>query len=426
MITFHDLPAEAFAGLASGLGGPAAVRHLVRVQHSKHLLLLRYLADAYSGDPNRAAAVEVFGWAQRRDPDEVAYLMTDPMVGAWAARTTRRLTGEEVEHVGPLEADLAQLGAVAAAAARRTGMDAEIRTRTLVGTVTLPTLGNAFLDSDGPAVVAVSGGQATITAGTTKVRVAEGEPGWRALRRLVARHDGLDGSLALEDTNPYRNCYHAPPADRLPEGDFRRWQELHGEAWPMLAKFVPERAAELAAGLRSVVPLVTRDDGVARSATARDVFGTLGLARPRTPADLAVTLVHEFQHSKLSALLDLVPLCRPDGREGHNVLWRSDARPTGALLQGVYAFLGVADTWRGLRSAPGLEESATREFAFAREQVAHGVAELKSSTELTPAGHAFAEGLRQSVDALGAERVPAPAARWAVEAVERRRRTWAR
>jgi len=62
-------------------------------------------------------------------------------------------------------------------------------------------------------------------------------------------------------------------------------------------------------------------------------------------------MVHEFQHSKLWAP------------------WRTDPRPLGGLLQGVYAFLGVADTWRALAARPALGDLAMREFAEAREQV---------------------------------------------------------
>lgn len=426
MIAHHHMPADRFADLASGLGGPAAVRKLANAQRSKHLLLLRFLTEAWSGDESCRTAVDVLVRAERRDPRTVAELMADPMVGAWAVRTTRRIVGDADEPGVPVSADLAQLGALAAVAALRTGLDAQTHTHALTGRVTLPTLGGAVLGSDGPAVVTISAGRATVTGGSGRVTVCGNDSRWWELRRLVARHGDLVGSLAIEDGNPYRDCYHAPAADRLPADEVRHWQHRFIEAWELLARFIPERAAELAAGMRSVVPLVTEDDGVARSGTARDAFGTLGLTRPRSATELAVTLVHEFQHSKLSVLIDLVSLYVPGGEERHFAPWRADARPTGGLIQGVYAFLGVADTWRALRSAPGLEESATREFAIVREQVAVALAALEGSAELTPQGRQFTAGLRRGLNRLVADPVPASAAEAAANTLAQRRRAWHR
>ncbi|BCB76334.1 hypothetical protein GCM10022251_24640 [Phytohabitans flavus] len=423
MITYHHVPDSIFAALASGLGGPAAVERLGSVQHSKQLLLLRYLAERWGGDESGDSAVDVLVQAERRDPQAVADLIADPMVGEWAVQTTRRISGGTGSTAHD-SADLAQLGALAAAAALRTGLETEVRTRTLSGTVTLPTFGSAVLGSDGPAVVTIAHSGATVTGGAARVAVSAEDPRWLPLRRLVAHHRDLDGSLIIEDGNPYRDSYHAPAAARLSTEEIQEWQDRFAEAWWLLTTFVPERAAELAAGLRSAVPLVTEDEGEARSATARDAFGMLGLTRPRSASDLAVTLVHEFQHSKLSVLLDLVPLYEPDGDERHFAPWRADARPTGGLFQGVYAFLGVADTWRGLRSAPGLEGLATEEFAFVREQVAAGLSALEGSTELTARGREFAAGLRQTIDRLCAVWVPRPAAEKAITKLNERRRVW--
>jgi uncharacterized protein len=425
MTAYHRIPADLFTALASGLGGPAAIRQLAGVRHSKHLLLLRLIVDAYAADRDGDGAVDVLVEAERRGPSAVADLITDPMVGAWAARTTRRLVGDVGGGTGaPVAADVAQFGALAAAAALRTGLDAELRTYALGCTVTLPTLGGAALGADGPAVVAISAGRATVTGQAARVTVGAEEPGWHETRRLTADHDRLGISVALEDGNPYRDCYHAPPAERLSADEVLRWREVFAEAWSLLVGHLPERAAELATGLRSMVPLFTEHDGMARSGTARDAFGTLGLTRPRSAAELAVTLVHEFQHSKLSVLLGVVPLYTPGGAERHFAPWRTDPRPTGGLIQGVYAFLGVADTWRALRSAPGLEESATREFAFAREQVEVGLGALEGSAELTSEGREFASELRKVVDRLRTEEVAQLAAKRAAETLQNRRHTW--
>jgi HEXXH motif-containing protein len=421
VIAYHRVPVDRFAALASGLGGPAAVTELAAAQSSKRRLLLRYLLDAQSGQDARTAT-EVLITADRRDRRAVADLMGDPLVGAWMARTVRRLLDADTS-VPPRD-DLAQLGALAAAAALRTGQVVTISTRARAGRVTLPTVGTALIGSDGPVVVTVARDAATVSSSTVSVRIADDDPRWLPLRRLSARYGDLVATLAVEDCNPYRDSYHAPPADRLSPDDIRRWQNLFSDAWSMLARRLPIRGAELASGLRSVVPLATSDSEIARSGTSRDSLGAMGLTCPRSASEFVITLIHEFQHSKLSGMLDLVPMTVPDGRELHFAPWRVDPRPTAGLLQGAYAFLGVADAWRALRAEPLLEDRATREFAVVRRQVDVGLTALEESTELTGRGREFVTGLRAAVDLLLKELVPAPIAAEAETDLAECRRAW--
>ncbi|GIF75274.1 HEXXH motif domain-containing protein [Asanoa siamensis] len=421
MIDFHRLEAGRFKGLGSGLGGTAAISDLAAAQRSKRLLLLRYLGEEWQGDDARHA-IDVLIRADKRDPKAVSDLVGDPLVGAWAARTVRRVLGQ-VESPVPLRHDLAQLGALAAAAALRTGADEELRTHTRSGRLTLPTLGTADLGVDGPALVTVAGGHATMSCGGRSVATDDDERWW-PLWRLAAEAGQAEVALVLEDGNAFRDCYHAPPADRLTQYEVHQWQELLTEAWDLLGRYAPERAAELAVGMRSLVPLITQSDGEARSGTARDAFGATGLTRPGSAWDFAVTLVHEFQHSKLSALLDLTALYTPGGLERHFAPWREDARPTTGLIQGVYAFLGVCDTWRALRVAPGLEERATREFANVRRQTEAGLVALEKSTELTPLGRDFVAELRGTLTRFLAEPVPPSVDAEADELLARLRGKW--
>ncbi|MFC4071856.1 HEXXH motif domain-containing protein [Actinoplanes subglobosus] len=422
MMEYHRITDGRFADLASGLGGPAAVDDLAGARHSKNLLLLGYVVEAWRGDEARQVT-DVLIAADRHRPEAIAEVISDPFVGAWLAATARRIRGLESSDI-PLDDDLAQLGALAAAAAVRAGIDAETHTRTRGGVVTLPTIGTARPGADGAAVVRVSGDRIAVTTGG--VTVGSGDQDWQPVRLLTARRDDLAVAVPLEDANPYRGCYHAPPAERLGTSDVRRWQELFTAAWELLAALLPERATELATGLRAVVPLVTEDVGEARSGTARDAFGAVGTTLPRSGADFVVTLVHEFQHSKLSALLDLMSLHVPGGPERHFAPWREDPRPTGGLVQGVYAFLGVADTWRALRAVSGLEREATREFAFARLQLDVGLRALEQSRELTARGREFVGHLRAPVDRLMGEAVPAAVAAEAAELLAQRRHAWGR
>lgn len=420
---YHRLDSGHLAGLASGLGGAAAVRELVSSRLSRHLLLLKYLTDEWPADRRHLdAAVAVLAEAQRRDPGAFGELMGDPLVGAWLARTTRRLrrSGTHTDPY-PLIGDLLQVGGLAAAAGLRIGLDAEVTGYARQGRVTLPTVGDCVLadGADGPMSISVAGGRATLIGAHP---VDDGN--WRPLRRLTSRHDGMTCTVRLEDGNPYRDAYHEMPSAGLSAREAGRWQDLFAGAWTLICRYLPQRAPELAAGLRALVPLVDRGDGAARSGTARDSAGALGLTCPRSPEDFAITLIHEFQHSKLSAVLDLVPLYLPGGTERHFAPWRTDPRPTGGLIQGVYAFLGVADAWRGLRAAPDLARTATEQLATVREQVRAGVAALERSAELTQPGARFLAGMRAALDRLLAEPLPAGVLDAARASLDERRAAW--
>ncbi len=91
-----------------------------------------------------------------------------------------------------------------------------------------------------------------------------------------------------------------------------RWQELFAAAWPLIESDYPAYAAGLRAGLSTIMPLSASDEPGATSApppgrpSARS-----GVARPDDGETLALLLIHEFQHVKLGAMLDLVELCDP-------------------------------------------------------------------------------------------------------------------
>jgi uncharacterized protein len=248
--------------------------------------------------------------------------------------------------------------------------------------------------------------------------------GWQPVRALRGEAAGLAISIGLDDVHPYRHGHHVPPANRLSESEVALWRATFAESWGLLAELVPERAVELKAGLRTLVPLVQEDAGTARSATIRHAFGVFGLTRPVSAAEFAVTLVHEFQHSKLSALLDLVPLSASSDERRYFAPWRVDPRPLAGLLQGVYAFAGVADTWRALRGAPEIAALAERRFVESRLQVDCGLRSIETSGALTREGRNLAAALRAVTDAMLAERASAALVRAAEQELRRTRQAW--
>ena len=214
------------------------------------------------------------------------------------------------------------------------------------------------------------------------------------------RADGPPNVAAtVEDLDPSRDLYHVPAAERLSPGEFRDWQKRFTRGWDVLVNHVRRHADEISEGLQSIVPLSKPDVRAARSATHPDAVGVVGLDRPETAVDLAITLVHEFQHSKLQALHDIHPLHRPSDAR-YFAPWRTDPRPLGGFLQGTYAFLGVADTWRALCADPEAFPHAELNFTETRTFVTDAVGRLAGAAALTAAGHDFVAGMTEAIQRL--------------------------
>jgi HEXXH motif-containing protein len=426
MTTTHRLPAADFDELAAGCGGPSAIRVLAGGQLSTRLLRVRALLDLVQDDPGPDAAAARAGWRVLSElgRERAAEVLLHPPVGAWLARClARRLAAGPGDRP---DDTLGHLAGIAATAAIRAGRDVELPVPVRASLVHLPLLGAFPVPApDGPAALTAAAGTVTVrsAAGVTRFRL-DG-PGWLPLRRIrVPAAGGLE--VYLDDLDPYRDLPGLELAGRLDAPAVKRWRRVLGAAWWMLARHHPGPAAGLAAGLRSVVPLrdTRADQGV--SATSVECFGSAAMSRPAAPDVLALGLLHEFQHSKLGALLDLLPLYDRDRRLLLYAPWRDDPRPLGGLLQGAYAYVGVTAFWRVQRELRTGRAARFAEFEFARwrEQSSRAVDVLAGSGALTAAGERFVAGMAAELAGCRAEPVPAVAATAAEEANRDHWVTW--
>src|SRR5205823_7977241 len=106
-------------------------------------------------------------------------------------------------------------------------------------------------------------------------------------------------------------------------------------------------------------------------ASSGEAFGSAIITRPTDPASFGASLVHEFQHNRLSGLLHLKSLYNDDPTERFYTVWRDDPRPIAGVFQGVYAFFGVTAFWRALSRVETdlFERIAQFEFAYWRQAV---------------------------------------------------------
>jgi uncharacterized protein len=430
--------------LATGRGTDSTVDLLARHQLALARELLghvRHEATRTSAGGDADGAEEAWNTLTALDsaaPEAVDTVLAHPYVRPWALSSlgARPRTGQAGEarqagQTAPAEAAEAAEGdtesaagtrgiaEIAAAAAVRAGWPAAVVVPVRDGLLRLPSLGTLTVGTGAErAVVRADADGFTVRAGGRTYTVARNgpeDPAWRGTRRVE-----LDGwSVALEDTDPWRACHGHPAHPRLTEGEAEAWRADLTRAWAWIRRELPRYAPGIAAGLRVITPLLPSPEGADISSAARDAFGAVAIARPAAPETLALLLVHEFQHVKLGAVLDLVDLYDPACDALFYAPWRPDPRPLEGLLQGTYAHLAVVDFWLVRWRGGGGRRAETR-FSRWRDQTAEALDTLAGSGALTEAGERFVAGLRR---ALAADEVSADARHAAHRVAEEHRRT---
>lgn len=420
---YHSIPRNLFDALASGAGGPEAIDALAAAEHSKHALLLRgVLAAAQAAGATQARFAEI-GWevlteVERRDRDVATRVTRYPAVGAWAVDTLRA----PGTNGGPPKA--ARLASVAAAAAVRSGIDAEIPVLPVAGAVSLPSLGVARVDADSAVVRSYpDGAEVRWTHGRVEIPpdAHRDAPGWLGIRDC--RAGGLEA--VIEDLDPFRMPSVQGLAPRLTSGQVLTWQGVLREGWQVLAAVHPAVAAEVAAAVSVIVPLSESVHGHL-SSSSPDTFGAVAMSEPPDPDTCASTLTHEVQHVKLCAVLDIVRLTFPDDGRRYYAPWRDDPRPVAGLLQGAYAHVGVTEFWRRRRqnSVGAAQSRADGEFALWRAETTRVIDTLLSSNRLTTAGADFVQHMSQTARSWRSERVSAQARAFALATARSHQARW--
>ncbi|MFH0519230.1 HEXXH motif domain-containing protein [Streptomyces sp. M41] len=416
----HSLPPRSFDELLAGGGGPATVDALRASERSWRLLVVRALLDSAVAAPTGPLPPLGDGWlllsrARAADEGAVERLLLYPPVGVWAAHTLRRLRGT-AEDDAPLWADTGHLHAIAACAAIRAGLEFRTTVPVRHGWAVLPSLG--AMRVPGPAEWCV----AEVVAGAEGVRIGGrplAGPDWHGLTEL--RTAGC--TLLLDGIDPYRSL-RRPTAPEPPD-HAAAWQELFGAAWEILrgsgsgSGSGTEEADALAGGLVTLVPRPRAERFRPHSASSGDAFGAALASMPDDAEQLASTLVHEFQHNKLSAFMHLFTLYDDRSAGLHYAPWRDDPRPLGGLLQGVYAFFGVTGFWRRRTHALGQFE-----FALWRAQTAYALRAIASAEGLTELGRRLVGELSRRLEPWLDEPVDARARSAAELAVADHRATW--
>lgn len=355
---------------------PALLPLLRRARLSRDTALLAMVVRSGGG----AAAYRTLVEVQRRAPEPVRAIMEHPRFGAWAAACSS--DPAQAEHLASFTASAAILG--------HAPFDLEIPA--VGGWVVLPSIGAI-----------------KVAPGTESVRL-RGDDGaaWRPLRRIPMRLHAT-ASVELEfDEFPFVAVAEAQLTPAQPQSDqsFELWRGRLPAAMDLLWRTVPRLAEPLAQGMRTILPLADSVEG-ASAASLADAFGAAAMTLPPDVGMAATTLLHEFQHSKLSVLSEIVPLVAGSEADLHSP-WKAEPRPASAVLHGAFAHLAVARLWAGWAREG---RTGWGEADLTREQVLSACRVLARSGRLTDAGRRFVTTLAQTAQGLRRTGRPLPDAR---------------
>ena len=432
MPTIHQLSEEAFTALAQGGGDASVARQLREAQHSKHLMLVRMVAeDADSSSPAGAAfhaAYDLLTAVQATDPDSVARLFSLPHIGAWGHDCLTRLERTLVP-------DFAYLAGAAAAAAVRADVGFSLDLPVRDGRVLLPGLGYFHGVGEDAWVRVTSDGKRLSVGNHAEASCADIVPDdgggreiphWTGSPLIRAVADGQAWEVLLEVADPHLDRYSLPVAAELTAQDVTVWRKQLQRAWRLLVEQHGWSAGAMAEAVSVIVPMIPRSDTDLDSATTPAAFGAIATSLPPDPVIMAETLVHEFQHLKLGAVMDVVGLIGSCDERVY-APWRPDPRPAGGLLQGIYAHLGVTRFWDVQRHVEAEADDAFR--AHLMYERWRPTIELSASTLLrtgclTAEGSRFVEILRDCGRRLDSEAAPGEAREIAAEVALDHWLTW--
>ncbi|MFJ8887286.1 radical SAM/SPASM protein FxsBH, inactivated beta-hydroxylase extension form [Streptomyces sp. NPDC102402] len=327
---------------AATVSPAVAERHaLVAEQYDLTRVLLAGLNEALDGRGG-ARWEEAWGLAGTLEASEdgaagLDSVLAHPYTRTWLLDVMEGLHAERPEAVG----QALRLPAYVAAAAVRSGLDLAVSVDYRDGRLFLPTLGELCVAGPGDTgrvrVRAADGGFSVRQEGGGRRIVARGADSsdWLPVRQFTA---GGVHEFALDDLDPYRDCFDAPAAPRLGRADAEAWAEGVSRAWELLERVTPAQAADAAEELTTVTPLVA-----GRNARRPHGYGAIGLTMTEDSQALAVQLLSGLRRARLRALLDVTDLFALDGAWEYRLPWEWNRKvPFSRLLADTYERVGLS------------------------------------------------------------------------------------
>ncbi|MEV6348785.1 HEXXH motif-containing putative peptide modification protein [Actinoplanes sp. NPDC051851] len=382
------LSGEQIDEIASGQPGSATLA-LLRTGQAALRRTLLVAAYRHVGEPG-AAARALIGRAAGAAREPVEEIVTRPFAHDWGLRVL----------AAPPEEALRELNILAAAVALRAGIDLDVSLTAPDGELFLP--GAGLADGLHCATIAVRQTGGAMTLGCPHPGVPP--PRWSPVRTLAVAEDW---NVVLEDQEPRRITLGQPRA--ITPSAVRAAEQLLRPAWSAVEAVFPGYAPTVRHLLRTLSPLAG-DGSAATSSSSPVACGCVALDLGVPIEIAALLLIHETQHSLLTAAEDLTPLCGEPGGERFRAPWKHTPRPAPAMLQGVFAHAAVIDYWLARRHADPDDREALWQFAYLREVTVPAMHDLRPAAALTAAGRRLLDGLIERGAAWSTVDVPADVA----------------
>jgi HEXXH motif-containing protein len=207
--------------------------------------------------------------------------------------------------------------------------------------------------------------------------------------------------LALVDNNPLAMSEAHPDkaGNALDLGGraATEWADTLARVLELISGYMPELRREIDLYLHQVVP-VGYDEHTHLSASYQEVIGTVYMTLHPQLMTMVEASIHEFQHNKLHAQLELDPLLRNAFSPLYASPVRPDPRPLQGVLLAVHAFLPVARLYQLMRAA---DHPGTRGPDFERRYAQivagnhEGATVLLEHGDPTPIGRALLDEIRR-------------------------------
>jgi HEXXH motif-containing protein len=205
---------------------------------------------------------------------------------------------------------------------------------------------------------------------------------------------GVDNNpLAMSEAHPDKSGNRLDLGGRSP----REWTEMLAGALELIGGYMPELRAEIDLYLQQIVP-VGYDPEAHLSASYQEVIGTVYMTLHPQRMTMVEATIHEYQHNKLHAELELDPLLRNAFSPLYSSPVRPDPRPLQGVLLAVHAFFPVARLYQLMRAA-GHEGTERSDFERRYAQIVkgnhEGAAVLLEHGQPTPIGAELLDEIRR-------------------------------
>ena len=258
----------------------------------------------------------------------------------------------------------------------------------------------------GGRVVLPGGGRASLHSGRWRASGVEIELA-EADRSMLLPIEG-DIVLALADNNPLAMLEAHPDKEGnaldLGGRTAQAWIEELRADLAVIREHLPLLREEIDLILHQLVP-VGYDEQKHLSASYREAIGTVYLTLHPQRMTMVEAVIHEYQHNKLNAVVELDPLLQNPPGELHTSPVRPDPRPLFGILLAVHAFVPVAELYRRRMAIDDPQGRLQERHARIVKGNREGLDVLLAHGRPTAAGRALLEELdrRERESRVGAE-----------------------